>query len=178
MPDYTKVELEETRRALTSTLRKCEKMQESPRLGTSQRTLLERRIAALRISLALIEEKLEGKPIIMHSCGYVAPLLPGMIEAGIDCLQVIKVKAGMDLLELHRLYGDKIAFMGGIDVRALYTNDRAAIDAELEGKISFAKQGYNFVLHSDHSIPRAVDYETYRYFIEGRDGGFGNLTKK
>jgi uroporphyrinogen decarboxylase len=107
-----------------------------------------------------------GLPVIMHSCGYVAPLLPGMIEAGIDCLQVIEVKAGMDLLELHRLYGDKIAFMGGIDVRTLYTNDRAVIDAELEKKIPAAKQGYNFVLHSDHSIPKTVDYETYRYFVQ------------
>ena len=63
MIDYTKVELEEAHRAITSTLHKCEKTQESPRLGTSQRTLLERRIAALRISLALIDEKLESKPI-------------------------------------------------------------------------------------------------------------------
>ena len=63
MIDYTKEELEEAHRALTSTLHKCEMTQESPMLGTSQRTLLERRIAALRISLALLEEKLEGKPI-------------------------------------------------------------------------------------------------------------------
>ena len=107
-----------------------------------------------------------GLPVIMHSCGYVAPLVPGMIEAGIDCLQVLEVKAGMDLLELHRLYGGKIAFMGGIDVRVLYTNDRNLIDAELEAKIPIAKQGYSFVLHSDHSIPGTVEYETYRYFIE------------
>ena len=30
-------------------------------------------------------------PVIMHSCGYVEPLLGGMIEAGIDCLQAIEV---------------------------------------------------------------------------------------
>jgi len=107
-----------------------------------------------------------GLPVIMHSCGYVEPLVPGLIEAGIDCLQVIEVKAGMDLLKLHRLYGEKIAFMGGIDVRVLSTNDRSLIDAELEAKIPIVKLGNNFVLHSDHSIPRTVDYETYRYFID------------
>ena len=47
----------------------------------------------------------KGMPVIMHSCGYVEPLLPGMLEAGIDCLQVIEVKAGMDLLKLYKLYG-------------------------------------------------------------------------
>ncbi|MHB1485820.1 MAG: uroporphyrinogen decarboxylase family protein [Saccharofermentanales bacterium] len=105
-------------------------------------------------------------PVIMHSCGFIEPLLPHMIDAGIDCLQVIEIKAGMDLLKLHALYGDKIAFMGGIDVRTLYTNDKEIIDAELMSKIPIVKNGYNYVLHSDHSIPKTVDYEIYKYFIK------------
>jgi len=107
-----------------------------------------------------------GLKVIMHSCGFIEPLLADMIDAGIDCLQVIEIKAGMDLLKLHSEYGDKIAFMGGIDVRALYSNDRAIIDAELESKVPFVKEGFGFVLHSDHSIPKTVDYETYQYFIK------------
>lgn len=107
-----------------------------------------------------------GLPVIMHSCGFVEPLLPDMIDAGIDCLQVIEIKAGMDLLKLNQLYGDKISFMGGIDVRALYSNDQSVIDKELEAKIPTVKQGFNFILHSDHSIPNTVDYNTYSYFIK------------
>lgn len=105
-------------------------------------------------------------PVIMHSCGYVEPLLPGMIESGIDCLQVIEVKAGMDLLKLYEMYGDKIAFMGGIDVRTIYSNDEAIIDKELLSKIPKLKEKFAYVIHSDHSIPKTVNYETYRYFIK------------
>ena len=72
----------------------------------------------------------------------------------------------MDLLKLHRLYGDKICFMGGIDVRTLYTNDRAVIDKELEEKIPVVKNGFNYMLHSDHSIPNTVHYDTYCYFLK------------
>ncbi len=110
--------------------------------------------------------KQHNLPVIMHSCGFVEPLLPDMIDAGIDCLQVIEIKAGMDLLKLHKLYGDKISFMGGIDVRTLYTNDKQVILEELEKKIPIVKQGYNYVVHSDHSIPKTVDYDIYRYFID------------
>jgi uroporphyrinogen decarboxylase len=78
---------------------------------------------------------------------------------------VIEVKAGMDLLKLYRDYGERIAFMGGIDVRVLYTNDRAQIDAELQKKIPTVMQNYGYVLHSDHSIPYTVYYDTYRYFV-------------
>jgi uroporphyrinogen decarboxylase len=56
--------------------------------------------------------------------------------------------------------------MGGIDVRALYTNDRQVIDAELEAKIPEVMQNYGYALHSDHSIPNTVHYDTYQYFIE------------
>ena len=37
-----------------------------------------------------------GCKVIVHSCGYVEPLLPGLINAGMDCLQAMEVKAGMD----------------------------------------------------------------------------------
>lgn len=105
-------------------------------------------------------------PVILHSCGYVEPLVPGLLEAGIDCLQVIEVKAGMDLLKLYRNFGERLSFMGGIDVRVLYNNDKAEIDAELEAKIPVVKNGFGYVLHSDHSIPNNVHPDTYRYFIE------------
>ena len=110
--------------------------------------------------------KEQNLPVIIHSCGYVEPLLADMIDIGMDCLQVIEVKAGMDLLKIYREYGEKIALMGGIDVRVLYTNDKRKIDEELEKKIPIVKEGYAFALHSDHSIPKTVDYDTYRYFIE------------
>lgn len=105
-------------------------------------------------------------PVVLHSCGYVEPLIPGLLEAGIDCLQVIEVKAGMDLVKLYQQYGEILSFMGGIDVRTLYTNDCAIIDQELESKIPIVKGHYGYVLHSDHSIPNTVHYDTYRYFIE------------
>ncbi len=110
--------------------------------------------------------KANDLPVIVHSCGYVAPLVPGLIEAGMNCLQVIEVKAGMDLLGLHRDYGDRLSFMGGIDVRTLYTNDRSDVDRELETKIPTVKKGFGYVLHSDHSIPNTVEYDTYRYFVD------------
>jgi uroporphyrinogen decarboxylase len=102
----------------------------------------------------------------MHSCGFIEPLLPGMVEAGIDCLQVIEVKAGMDLLRIYRNFGDRLSLMGGIDVRVLYTNDKAVIDAELLKKIPTVKGHFGYVLHSDHSIPDTVNYDSYRYFVD------------
>ena len=107
-----------------------------------------------------------GLPVIVHSCGGVMDLVPGLIEAGMDCLQAMEVKAGMDLVELKKKYGDRIAFYGGMDIRTLETNDKAVVEAELQKKLPVAMEGSGYILHSDHSIPDSVEYDTYKYFIE------------
>jgi len=87
------------------------------------------------------------------------------VEAGIDCLQVIEVKAGMDPLRIKRNCGDRIALCGGMDARDLVANDREAIGKELAEKIPVLKQDYGYILHSDHSIPPEVDHDTLVYFF-------------
>ncbi len=117
-----------------------------------------------------------GCKVIVHSCGYVEPLVPGLIEAGMDCLQAMEVKAGMDMPKLFERFGDRISFYGGVDVRCLIGNDRAEIDEEMDRKIlPVVTNGGGYVLHSDHSEPPEIDYETMMYFVErgrslGRNG--------
>ena len=114
-----------------------------------------------------------GCKVTVHSCGFVAPLVPGMMAAGMDCLQAMEVKAGMDIRQLFEAFGDRLAFFGNIDVREIVSNDRDRIRAEIDAKIPHVlKNGGGYILHSDHSIPPDVDYDTYRYFQEyGRELG-------
>lgn len=58
MSAYTEEELREAWRALDSTVKKCDKVLPKLKPGTSQHTLLVRRIKALRISLELLEREL------------------------------------------------------------------------------------------------------------------------
>ena len=52
-----------------------------------------------------------------------------------------------------------------MDARNLVANDIKAIDDELEEKIPAVKNGFGYILHSDHSIPDTCDYTTYRHFV-------------
>jgi hypothetical protein len=62
MTEFTSEELSEAHRALQTTLQKCERM-DKEKLGKSQQTLLERRIAALKIALSLIEKEQGRTPL-------------------------------------------------------------------------------------------------------------------
>jgi uroporphyrinogen decarboxylase len=107
-----------------------------------------------------------GLKVILHSCGNVTALVPDLIEAGFDCLQPLEVKAGMDLVGLKEKYGDRLAFMGGIDVRKMASGDPRLIEEEIATKIGLAKRGGGYIYHSDHSVPDNVSFDSYKYVME------------
>jgi uroporphyrinogen decarboxylase len=105
-------------------------------------------------------------PVILHSCGCVRERVPDFIDAGFDCLQPLEVKAGMDLVDLKRRYGDRMAFMGGIDVRCMCDPDPAVIEREIADKFAVAMQGSGYLYHSDHSVPDDISFEQYKRVID------------
>lgn len=61
-----------------------------------------------------------GLKVMMHSCGAVAPLIPLLIEAGVDILDPIQVTAkGMVPADLKARFGQRLVFHGGIDTQGV-----------------------------------------------------------
>lgn len=66
--------------------------------------------------MRVIREARAIKPDILiayHSCGFVEPLIPHLIDAGIDVLNPIQPEC-MKFQEIHEKYGDRISFLGTI----------------------------------------------------------------
>ncbi len=106
-----------------------------------------------------------GKPAILHTDGNVKLLVPHFIEAGFTALQPLEAKADMDVRELKAQYGDKLAFIGNIDARALARGPEA-IRREVESKVPVAAEGGGYIAGSDHSVPPDVSLSNYLYFVE------------
>lgn len=108
-----------------------------------------------------------GLLVMLHSCGDIRRALPMIVEAGWDCLQPMEAKAGCDVVELAQQYGDRLTFMGNIDVTVLNKNDKDKIREEIEGKVRALKRlGASYLLHSDHSIPPDISYESYKFMLD------------
>ena len=108
----------------------------------------------------------EGLPVILHSCGCVKELIRFFINDGLTCLQPLEVKAGMELIQLKKDFGDKLSFTGGIDVRAMANPDPSVIEDEIKRKIPFAKKGGGYIYRSDHSVPSNVSFKQYNRVME------------
>jgi uroporphyrinogen decarboxylase len=79
-------------------------------------------------------------------------------------LNPLEVKAGMDPHRLKMLYGDKLAFRGGINAQ-LWDKPKL-VKAEMERIIPMMKEGGGYVFASDHSIPNSVSFETMKQISE------------
>jgi uroporphyrinogen-III decarboxylase len=95
----------------------------------------------------------------------VKAIFADYIEMGIDAYNPLEVKAGMDVVELRKQYGQRIGFCGNSDIQVWEGGDRAAIRHEVLRKLNAAKGG-GFIFQSDHSVSSAVSGHTYDYIVK------------
>jgi uroporphyrinogen decarboxylase len=107
----------------------------------------------------------KGLKVIYHGCGNVNVIFEDYIEAGIDAYNPLEVKAGMDVLELRRRFGHRMAFCGNSDIQAWESGDRTAIRREVLRKLNAARGG-GFIFQSDHSVSSSVSGHTYDYIVK------------
>ena len=106
-------------------------------------------------------------PVIMHSCGKIRPYLPFIQKAGVDCLQVLEAKAGQNVIEFAECVNNKMAFMGNLNIVPFESNDHKLISDEILPKLAGIKKNkIPYIFHSDHSIPKSVKLDTYKYILD------------
>ena len=109
-----------------------------------------------------------GLPVVLHTCGSTAAALPLIVEAGYDALNPMERKAkDNDPFAFAEQYGDRLAFVGGLDARVFETNDREVIEREVATYIEGMKaRGARLVFASDHSISTNTRYDSYCYALD------------
>jgi len=107
-------------------------------------------------------------PVVLHSCGSTAEALPLIVAAGFDALNPMERKAqGNDPLRFAESYGERLAFVGGLDARVFESNDVPLIRREVAAYIDGMKQrGARLVFASDHSISPNTRYASYRHALD------------
>ena len=105
----------------------------------------------------------KGVKVHLHSCGDIRPFVPELIEIGVDMLNPLEVKAGVDPAELKRQYGKQLAFHGGLNA-VLYEKPELLWE-EMRKVIPAMKVGGGYVASTDHSVPDSVSLEKFREFV-------------
>lgn len=103
-------------------------------------------------------------PVIYHSCGNVNRILEDFIEIGIDAINPLEAKAGLDVVDLRNQYGHRIGFCGNMNVIEWAHNSQEELKEIVLRKLAAAKGG-GFIFQSDHSVPGNVSGHSYDYVV-------------
>jgi uroporphyrinogen decarboxylase len=105
-----------------------------------------------------------------HCCGALRPIIPDLIEMGLDILNPIQCNCtGMDPLDLKREFGQHIAFMGGLDTvdvlpHGSVSDVRRSTARLLKGMTT---DGGGYILAASHTIPpETPDDNIFALFAE------------
>ena len=106
-----------------------------------------------------------NKKILLHCCGAIRPIIPDLIEIGVDALNPVQISAaGMDPKSLKAEFGDKLTFWGGgVDTQAVLNyGSPEDVRKQVKENIEIFKQGGGFVFAQVHNIQPGVPFENIK----------------
>lgn len=90
-------------------------------------------------------------------------LIDIFLDAGINIMYPFEPNSGMDMVEVRKKYGNRLAIKGGLD-KFILRGTKEDIRKELEYKICPETLGGGTIFAIDHRIPNGSSIENYRYY--------------
>lgn len=109
------------------------------------------------------------KKIFLHSCGSIEPLLPYIVESGVDVINPVQISAqNMEPSVLKARYGDSLCFWGGgCDTqRVLGTGTSEQVRQNVRDLMAVFKPGSGFVFNQVHNIMGNVPPENITAMLD------------
>jgi len=96
-----------------------------------------------------------GLPAILHCDGNVTPLMDDIVDAGFDGLHSLQPNAGVDIVEIKGLWGDRLCLMGNLDLDYLLTlGTPEEVEAEVKRLMREVAPGGGYILSTTNVLTR------------------------
>ena len=103
-----------------------------------------------------------------HSCGSVFPLIPDLVDAGVEILNPIQpMAAQMDPANLKSHYADKVVFHGGIDTQQILPfGTQESVEKTVRETIEIMNRDGGYIFAAAHNIQEDVPPQNVVYMFE------------
>lgn len=127
------------------------------------RRFLKPRLASI---IATVKAVNPGIKVAYHSDGWIEPIIPELIEIGIDVLNPCQPGA-MGLEELGRRYGRRLSFWGSIDIqRTLPFGKPSDVTAEVQERMRTLGRAGGLILGPTHNVQLDTPLENFWAMVE------------
>ena len=107
-------------------------------------------------------KELADVKVMLHCCGGIRPLIPDLIEAGLDTTNPVQISCvGMDAAGLKRDFGDRLAFWGGgCDTQWMLSHGSPEeVRRHVRQQVAILSPGGGFIFQQVHNILADVPVE-------------------
>jgi uroporphyrinogen decarboxylase len=106
-----------------------------------------------------VKEYNPNTKIMLHCDGAIAKLLPDIITLGVDVLHPLEPLPATDIPAIKTSFGDKVTFLGGIDISHAMSGPREDVIAEAKCRIAQLAPGGGYILAPSNHLQVDVSPE-------------------
>jgi uroporphyrinogen decarboxylase len=106
-----------------------------------------------------IKEGNPGTKVMLHSDGAITKLLADIVSLGVDVIHPLEPLPATDMAAVKAAIGDKLTFLGGIDISHAMPGTREAVTAEARLRIAQLAHGGGYVLAPSNHLQADVPPE-------------------
>jgi uroporphyrinogen decarboxylase len=107
-----------------------------------------------------------GKVVIKHTDGQIMPILDQIVDCAPDAIHSIDPQGGMDIAEVKRLYGSRVALCGNVHCGLMQTGTDAEVLESCEYAMEHGKPGGGFIFSTSNCAFKGMPLERYEMMID------------
>ncbi len=102
-----------------------------------------------------------GYYAVKHTDGNILPILDQLVDCGPDALHSLDPQAGVDLADVKRRYGDRVALCGNVNCGLLQTGTEAECIADTRRALRDGMNGWGYVFCTSNCAYTGLPLERY-----------------
>lgn len=108
----------------------------------------------------------DGMYMIKHTDGNIMPIISSLVECRPHALHSIDPMAGVDIREVKRLYGDRVALCGNVHCAALQTGTDEEVTASALYCLEHGGKGGGYIFCTSNVPFKGMPPERYRLILD------------
>ncbi len=115
-----------------------------------------------------------GYYVIKHTDGNIMPILDDLVEANPHALHSLDPQAGIDIAEIKRLVGDKVALIGNVNCGLLDSGTDEEVIESARYALQHGMPGWGYVFSTSNCIYTGMPLERYDLMLDvwRREGNY------
>ena len=108
----------------------------------------------------------KGYYVIKHTDGNIMPILDQMVNCGPEALHSLDPQGGVDLKEVKRLVGDRVALCGNVSCALLQTGTEEECVADIRRSLRDGMEGWGYIFCTSNCAYTGLPLERYELMID------------